>query len=110
MEIQSCIQETIERTQKERSFHLPLMVNDYRKFWHDKPTAPVLYANGDSKKADAFGAQYGKVMADAEASDGDAGSGMMSMFGRRGGQQQDPPAIPPMPKAHMKMPMDYGVR
>jgi hypothetical protein len=51
----------------------------------------LLYANGDSKKADAFGAQYGKVMADAEASDGDAGSGMMSMFGRRGGQQQDNP-------------------
>ncbi len=24
------------------------MVNDYRKFWHDKPDAPVLYANGDS--------------------------------------------------------------
>lgn len=24
------------------------MVNDYRKFWHNKPTAPILYANGDS--------------------------------------------------------------
>jgi hypothetical protein len=51
----------------------------------------LLYANGDTKKADAFGAQYGKMMADAEASAGEAGGGITSMFGRRGGQQEDNP-------------------
>lgn len=57
----------------------------------------LLYCSGDTKKAEAFGAKYGKLMASAEAKDGESGGGgIMSMFGRGrggrgGGGQQDNP-------------------
>lgn len=49
----------------------------------------LMYANGDIKKADAFATKHDKLMANVETGEAGGAGGIMSMFGRRGGGQQE---------------------
>ena len=51
----------------------------------------LMYAHGDVKAADAFATTHAKLMENVDTGSSDGAGGMMSMFGRRGGQQQDNP-------------------